>query len=107
MTFQPHLPQGLVDIMLRAIEVDPESRYPNPCAMSFDLRRIAFAMGVGDGRYFLKSALHREWSEYAEEITSERDLPTNEDDESEYEPYEGDVVELAAKRRDKQNRPRR
>jgi eukaryotic-like serine/threonine-protein kinase len=107
MTFQPHLPQGLVDIMLRAIEVDPELRYPNPCAMAFDLRRIAFAMGVGDGRYFLKSALHREWSEYAEEITSERDLPTNEDDESEYEPYEGDVVELAAKRRDKQNRPRR
>lgn len=97
MTFQPHLPQTLVDIMLRAIAVDPENRYPNACAVAFDLRRVAFAMGVGDGRYFLKSALQREWSEYAEEITSERDLPSGEDGD-EYEPYEGDVVELAARR---------
>jgi eukaryotic-like serine/threonine-protein kinase len=107
MTFQPHLPQGLVDVMLRAIEVDPEGRYPNACATAFDLRRIALAMGVGDGRYFLKSALQREWSEYAEEITCETHLPTEAagGDESEYEPYEGDVVELAAKRDKK--RPKR
>jgi len=101
MTFQPHLPQGLVDVMLRALAVDPEARYPNACAMAFDLRRIALAMGVGDGRYFLRSALQREWQEYAEEITCERDLPVASD--AGYEPYEGDVVELASKR--KRQRP--
>lgn len=73
-TFQPHLPAAVVDIMVRALQVEPEARYPNASAMAVDLRRAAFSMGVGDGRYFLRSALEREWSQYAEEVTCEHPL---------------------------------
>jgi serine/threonine-protein kinase len=76
MTFQPHLPQGLEEVLVRALEVDPEARYPNACALAFDLRRVVLAMGVGDGRYFLRKALEREWAEYAEEITSQKPFRT-------------------------------
>jgi serine/threonine protein kinase len=71
LTFQPHLPAGVVSIVDRALEIDPDLRYPNACAMAFDLRREAFAMGVGDGRYFLRRVLEREWTEYADEVTAE------------------------------------
>jgi serine/threonine protein kinase len=71
-TFHPQLPDGLVYVIERALEIDPEQRYPNAGALAHDLRRVAFAMGVGDGRWFLRSALHREWSEHAEEITAEK-----------------------------------
>jgi serine/threonine-protein kinase len=75
LTFQPHLPEGLLAIVNRALQVDPEQRYPNACAMAFDLRREAFAMGVGDGRYFLRRVLEREWVQYADEITAQAPLP--------------------------------
>ena len=71
MTFQPHLPPGLENVMVRALAVDPDARYPNACAMAFDLRRVVLAMGVGDGRYFLRKALEREWTQHAEEITKQ------------------------------------
>jgi eukaryotic-like serine/threonine-protein kinase len=74
LTFQPHLPENLVLVMNRALEVDPELRYPNACPMVHDLRREAFAMGVGDGRWFLRRALEREWEKYAEEVTAERNF---------------------------------
>jgi serine/threonine-protein kinase len=74
LTFQPHLPQGLVAVIDRALEIDPDHRYPNACAMAFDLRREAFAMGVGDGRYFLRRVLEREWVQYADEVTAQRGL---------------------------------
>ena len=71
MTFQPHLPPGLESVMTRALAVDPEARYPNACALAFDLRRVVLSMGVGDGRYFLQKALEREWAQHAEEITTQ------------------------------------
>jgi len=72
LTFHPHLPDGLVYVIERALEIEPEQRYPNAGALANDLRRVAFAMGVGDGRWFLRSALQREWAEHAEEITAEK-----------------------------------
>jgi serine/threonine-protein kinase len=75
--FQPHLPETLVRIMLRALRLEPAERYPNASAMSFELRRAALALGVGDGRMFLRRALDREWGNDASEVTAERTyLPT-------------------------------
>jgi serine/threonine-protein kinase len=71
-TFQPHLPEGLLAVMKRALELEPELRYPSACVMAFDLRREVFAMGVGDGRYFLRRALERDWVQYADEVTADR-----------------------------------
>jgi serine/threonine-protein kinase len=65
-SFQPHLPEALVQIMQRALQCDPAERYPNASALAFDLRRVALALGVGDGRLFLKRALEREWGNDAE-----------------------------------------
>ncbi|MBX3262485.1 MAG: serine/threonine protein kinase [Labilithrix sp.] len=94
MTFQPHLPAGLESVMFRALEVDPEARYPNACALAFDLRRVVLSMGVGDGRYFLRKALEREWSQYAEEITAPRFIAPAANDDDGYEPYDGELVAL-------------
>jgi serine/threonine protein kinase len=74
-TFQPHLPASAAYVMERALQVDPEARYPNASAMALDLRHSAFAMGVGDGRYFLKRALESQWSQYADEVTAEHAAP--------------------------------
>ncbi len=60
-SFQPHLPEALVHVLLRSLQCDPIERYPNASALAFDLRRVALALGVGDGRVFLKRALDREW----------------------------------------------
>jgi len=54
-----------------ALEVEPDDRYPNVSALAFDLRRIALSMGVGDGRWFLRRALEREFGEDSE-VTKER-----------------------------------
>jgi eukaryotic-like serine/threonine-protein kinase len=91
MTFQPHLPAGIENVMTRALEVEPDARYPNACALALDLRRVVLAMGVGDGRYFLRKALEREWSQYAEEITTPRSVTAVADG---YEPYDGEVVPI-------------
>ena len=88
--------------MSRALELDPEARFPNACALAFELRRVVLSMGVGDGRYFLRSALEREWFQYAEEITTPRGAwPSTNDDDGGYEPYDGELVaiEPRAKRR--------
>jgi hypothetical protein len=71
LTFQPHLPPGLVGVIDRALEIDPDLRYPNACSMAFDLRREAFAMGVGDGRYFLRRTLEQECAEHPDEVTAD------------------------------------
>lgn len=97
LTFQPHLPVRLVRIITRALEVEPEARYPNACAMASELRRVALAMGVGDGRYFLRSALQREWSEHCEEITSEKSYPGVKSER--YERFDEELVELKKRRR--------
>jgi serine/threonine protein kinase len=71
MSFQPHLPPVLVQVMARALQIDPNHRYPNASAMAFELRRIALAMGVGDGRLFLRRTLDREFGNDASEVTAE------------------------------------
>ncbi len=65
-SFQPSLPEPLVHVMARALQCDPSERYPNASALAFDLRRVALALGVGDGRVFLRRALHHEWGNDAE-----------------------------------------
>ncbi|MBX3187636.1 MAG: serine/threonine protein kinase [Labilithrix sp.] len=70
--FQPHLPEGLVQVIVRALAVDPADRYPNASALAFELRRVALGLGVGDGRIFLRRALDREWGNDASEVTLER-----------------------------------
>jgi serine/threonine protein kinase len=76
MSFQPHLPDALVQVMVRALQLDPADRYPNASAMAFDVRRIALAMGVGDGRLFLRRTLDRELGNDASEVTAERSYGT-------------------------------
>ncbi|HEY8079548.1 MAG TPA: serine/threonine-protein kinase [Labilithrix sp.] len=70
----PTLGKGLEVVIDRALQVDPEDRYPNASAMAFELRRVALAMGVGDGRWFLRRALDREFGSDSgtEEVTKER-----------------------------------
>jgi len=72
MSFQPHLPDGLVQVMVRALQLDPADRYPNASAMAFEIRRIALGMGVGDGRLFLRRTLDNEFGNDASEVTAER-----------------------------------
>jgi serine/threonine-protein kinase len=61
--FEPQLPSGVQCILGRALEKDPANRYPHAGALGYELRRIALAMGVGDGRSFLRSALARVFAE--------------------------------------------
>lgn len=76
MSFQPHLPDALVQLIARALELDPADRYPNASALAFELRRIAFGLGVGDGRVFLRRTLDRELGNDLSEITAERPYST-------------------------------
>ena len=76
MSFQPHLPEALMLVMLRALRIDPAERYPNASAMTFELRRIALSMGVGDGRLFLRRELDREFGNDSSEVTAEHAYST-------------------------------
>ncbi|MFO0743259.1 MAG: serine/threonine-protein kinase [Labilithrix sp.] len=91
-TFKPNLPQGALAIIQRCLEVNPELRYPNAVALAYDLRRVILALGVGDGRYFLRRTLEHEFAERAEAGTSE--VPIANARSEEIELYDGDVVEL-------------
>ncbi len=53
----PHLPESIGDIVHRALDVDPRARQPHAGVLAYDLRREALALGVADGRMFLRSAL--------------------------------------------------
>ncbi len=64
-TFQPHLPAEVHKIMLRALDIDPERRFPHAGAMAYDLRHVALKLGVGDSRVFLRAMLETE-------VTAER-----------------------------------
>jgi serine/threonine-protein kinase len=61
--FEPQLPSAVQCIVARALERDPANRYPHAGALGYELRRVALAMGVGDGRSFLRSALARIFAE--------------------------------------------
>ena len=71
-SFQPNLPDAVVQVIARSLRFDPADRYPNASALAFDLRRIAMGMGVGDGRTFLRRALEREWGNDVEVTTEHR-----------------------------------
>ena len=53
----PLLPRGIGDIVARALDVDPRARQSHAGMLAYDLRREALALGVADGRFFLRSAL--------------------------------------------------
>jgi serine/threonine protein kinase len=53
----PLLPQGIGAIIDRALSVDPRERQPHAGVLAYDLRREALALGVTDGRMFLRSTL--------------------------------------------------
>jgi serine/threonine-protein kinase len=75
--FEPQLPSAVQCIVARALEKDPANRFPHAGALGYELRRVALAMGVGDGRSFLRSALARVFAEDTEdEPTGEVHLPT-------------------------------
>jgi len=57
--FEPQLLPELREVIDRAVEREPSRRYPHAGALGYELRRIALAMGVGDGRTFLRHALPR------------------------------------------------
>jgi serine/threonine-protein kinase len=57
--FEPQLSQELRVILGRALDRDPARRFPHAGALGYELRRVALAMGVGDGRSFLRNALPR------------------------------------------------
>jgi serine/threonine-protein kinase len=57
--FEPRLTEPLQPILARALDPDPTKRYPNAGVLGYELRYVALAMGVGDGRAFLRSTLAR------------------------------------------------
>lgn len=103
-TFKPNLPPGALAIIQRCLEVNPELRYPNAVALAYDLRRVILALGVGDGRYFLRRALEHEFAERAEAGTCE--VPAVASKDAEVEIYDGEVVEILDPRRRSASRRR-
>jgi serine/threonine-protein kinase len=57
--FEPQPDVSLHPILDRALEPDPVERYAHAGALGYDLRHAALAMGVADGRAFLRSLLAR------------------------------------------------
>lgn len=55
--FEPQLSQELRALLARALEREPGRRFPHAGVFAYELRRIALAMGVSDGRSFLRNAM--------------------------------------------------
>jgi serine/threonine-protein kinase len=53
----PLLPPAIATIIDRALSVDPRERQQHAGVLAYDLRREALALGVTDGRMFLRSTL--------------------------------------------------
>jgi len=70
LTCHPNLPGDLAAVIARCLALDPAARYPHATALAYELRRVAFGMGVGDGRQFLRTWLAREGDD--DEVTTER-----------------------------------
>jgi serine/threonine-protein kinase len=51
------LPEGVQAVIDRCLRVDPADRPAHGGVVAYDLRKAALAMGVGDARVFLRSAL--------------------------------------------------
>jgi eukaryotic-like serine/threonine-protein kinase len=73
-TFEPHLPEDVKKIVDRALEPSPERRFPHTGALAYELRRVAFCLGVGDSRFFLKSLLESELADERSDATAPGDV---------------------------------
>jgi hypothetical protein len=51
------LPEPLAELIQRTLDPEPGARPAHAGVVAYELRRIALAMGVGDGRMFLRAAL--------------------------------------------------
>ena len=71
LTFGPHLPDEVRDVIGRALQIEPSKRYPHAGAMAYDLRGIALRLGVADGRVFLRTALENEVGQERSDATLE------------------------------------
>jgi serine/threonine protein kinase len=80
--FERRLAPPLQTILTRALEREPSRRYPHAGAMAYELRKVALAMGVGDGRAFLRAALARAFGDggadgHEDEVTGEMRVPAS------------------------------
>jgi serine/threonine protein kinase len=71
--FGPRLPPEILDLIERATHADPERRLDDPAIVAYELRRAAMALGVGDGRVFLRHAMQ---SMFGSDTSVEVDGPT-------------------------------
>ena len=71
--FGPRLPPEILDLIERATHPEPERRLGDPAILAYELRRAAMALGVGDGRVFLRHALE---AAFAREPVVDADGPT-------------------------------
>jgi eukaryotic-like serine/threonine-protein kinase len=55
--FGPQLPRDILRLIDRATDPDPERRLRDPAVVAYELRRAALALGIGDGRVFLRHAM--------------------------------------------------
>ena len=69
LTFEPHLPADVKKIVDRALEPSPDRRYAHTGALAYELRRVAFQLGVGDSRFFLRSLLETELADERSDAT--------------------------------------
>jgi serine/threonine-protein kinase len=78
--FEPQLPRDIQTILRRSLERDPARRFPHAGALAYELRRVALAMGVGDGRTFLRHTLPQVCApEGDDEVTHEVQMPKVQD----------------------------
>ena len=70
--FAPQLPADIRTLVERALEVDPSRRFPHSGAVAYELRRAAMAMGVGDGRLFLRHAMQNVLDQTMSDESDER-----------------------------------
>lgn len=71
--FEPQLSPELRALLARATERDPARRFAHAGVLSYELRRVALAMGVVDGRSFLRHAMPKLFPPRSqdEEVTGE------------------------------------
>jgi serine/threonine protein kinase len=73
---EPYHSEEVRAVIARAIELEPDRRYPHAGALAAELRNVVTAMGVGDGRMFLRSALARAFDgEREDDATGELRAP--------------------------------
>jgi hypothetical protein len=64
--FGPRLPLDIDSLLERSTVADPDRRLGDPTVFAYELRRAALALGVGDGRMFLRRAMQAAFGERAD-----------------------------------------